>query len=85
MKKPLRIPLEKSIENFKVLGSEMKLVTSQFDKQDKSLQAVTARNEVPNNEIDPQKNKGSTLESAFKNAAESFGENDKPTKGRDSA
>jgi phage-related protein len=66
--------------DFKVLGSEMKLVTSQFDKQDKSLQAVTARNEVLNKEIDAQKNKVSTLESALKNAAESFGENDKRTK-----
>ena len=66
--------------DFKVLGSEMKLVTSQFDKQDKSLQAVTARNEVLNKEIDAQKNKISTLESALKNAADSFGENDKRTK-----
>jgi len=66
--------------DFKVLGSEMKLVTSQFDKQDKSIQAVTARNEVLNKEIEAQKNKVSTLESALKNAAESFGENDKRTK-----
>src|SRR6056297_2216067 len=66
--------------DFKVLGSEMKLVTSQFDKQDKSIQAITARNEVLNKEIDAQKNKVSTLESALKNAAESFGENDKRTK-----
>src|SRR6056297_3050452 len=67
-------------QSFKVLGSEMNLVTSQFDKQDKSLQAVTARNEVLNKEIDAQKNKINTLESALKNAAESFGENDKRTK-----
>lgn len=67
-------------QNFKVLGSEMNLVTSQFDKQDKSLQAVTARNEVLNKEIDAQKDKVKTLESALKNAAESFGENDKRTK-----
>ena len=67
-------------QSFKVLGSEMNLVTSQFDKQDKSLQAVTARNEVLNKEIDEQKNKISTLEAALNNAAESFGENDKRTK-----
>jgi phage-related minor tail protein len=30
----------------KVLGSEMKLVESSFDKQDKSVQALTSRNEV---------------------------------------
>ena len=67
-------------QSFKVLGSEMNLVTSQFDKQDKSVKAITARNEVLNKEIDAQKNKISTLESALKNAAESFGENDKRTK-----
>lgn len=67
-------------QDFKILGSEMNLVTSQFDKQDKSLQAVTARNEVLNKEIDAQKEKVTTLEAALKNAAESFGENDKRTK-----
>jgi TP901 family phage tail tape measure protein len=66
-------------QTFKVLGSEMNLVTSQFDKQDKSLQAITARNAVLNKEIDAQKEKISTLERALKNAAESFGENDKRT------
>lgn len=66
-------------QSFKVLGSEMNLVTSQFDKQDKSLQAITARNAVLNKEIDAQKEKISTLERALKNAAESFGENDKRT------
>jgi len=67
-------------QTFKVLGSEMNLVTSQFDKQDKSIQAITARNSVLNKEIDTQKNKVSALESALSNAAESFGENDKRTK-----
>jgi len=67
-------------QSFKVLGSEMNLVTSQFDKQDKSLQAITARNNVLNKEIDEQKNKISTLEVALKNAADSFGENDRRTK-----
>ena len=33
-------------QSFKVLGSEMNLVTSQFDKQDKSVEAITARNQV---------------------------------------
>lgn len=30
-------------QSFKVLGSEMKLVSSQFDKNDKSVQALSAR------------------------------------------
>jgi phage-related minor tail protein len=33
-------------QSFKVLGSEMNLVSSQFDKQDKSIQALTSRNNV---------------------------------------
>ena len=42
-------------QNFKVLGSEMKLVSSQFDKNDNSVSALTARNSVLNKEIDAQK------------------------------
>ena len=33
-------------QSFKVLGSEMQLVTSQFDKNDKSVQSLTSRNAV---------------------------------------
>jgi phage-related protein len=65
--------------NFKVLKSEMNLVTSEFDKNDKSVANFTARNAVLNKEIDNQKDKISTLEGALKNSAESFGENDKRT------
>jgi hypothetical protein len=63
----------------KVLGSEMKLVESEFYKQDNSVAALTARNEVLNKQIDEQKNKISILEQALANAAESFGENDRRT------
>lgn len=35
-------------QSFKVLGSKMKLVSSQFDKNDKSVQALSARNNVLN-------------------------------------
>ena len=64
---------------FKVLASEMNLVASQFDKNDKSVQALTSRKQVLNKEIDAQKDKISTLEAALKNSTESFGENDKRT------
>lgn len=67
-------------QDFKVLGSEMKLVTSQFDKQDNSVQAVTARNKVLNREIDEQKEKIDLLEKALKNSTDSFGETDSRTK-----
>ena len=51
--------------SFKVLGSEMKLVDSQFDKNDKSAEALTARNQVLGKEIDQQKQKIETLCSAL--------------------
>lgn len=66
-------------QSFKVLGSEMKLVTSQFDKNDTSVQALAARNQVLNKEIDTQKQKIETLRQALANASESFGENDRRT------
>lgn len=65
--------------SFKVLGSEMKLVESQFGKNDKSVDALAARNQVLNKEIEAQKQKIETLRSALENAASSFGENDKRT------
>jgi len=66
-------------QTFKLLGSEMKLVQSQFDKNDNSVEALAARNEALNKQIDAQKGKIATLKSALENAAESFGENDKRT------
>ena len=66
-------------QTFKVLGSEMKLVSSEFDKNDKSVQALTARNQVLNKEIEAQKSKIETLKAALENAAASFGENDRRT------
>lgn len=66
-------------QSFKVLGSEMKLVSSQFDKNDQSVQALSARNAVLNKEIEAQKGKIETLRAALQNAAESFGENDRRT------
>lgn len=66
-------------QSFKVLGSEMKVVQSQFDKNDSSVEALTARNQVLNKEIEAQKQKIETLRSALANASESFGENDRRT------
>jgi len=44
-------------QSFKVLGSEMKLVDSQFDKNDNSIDALTAKNQVLEKSIDSQKQK----------------------------
>lgn len=51
-------------QTFKVLGSEMKVVESQFNKNDSSVEALTVRNQVLNKEIDAQKNKIETLRSS---------------------
>ena len=64
---------------FKVLGSEMQLVTAQFDKNDRSAAALAARNTTLNKEIDAQKDKITTLKAALDNAATSFGESDRRT------
>lgn len=64
----------------RVLGSEMKLVASSFDKNDKSAEALTARNQVLGKEIEAQKAKIETLRAALENSATSFGENDSRTK-----
>lgn len=66
--------------SFRVLKSEMNLVSSQFDKNDKSEKALTAQNKVLNKSIDEQKEKISVLEKALENAKNSFGENDNRTK-----
>lgn len=66
-------------QSFKVLGSEMKVVQSQFDKNDDSVEALTARNQVLGKEIDAQKKKIATLRQALENASTSFGENDRRT------
>jgi septal ring factor EnvC (AmiA/AmiB activator) len=66
-------------QSFKVLGSEMKLATAEFDRNDKSVAALTARNTELNKQVEAQRDKISTLKTALDNAAESFGENDKRT------
>lgn len=55
--KEFRNALRDINQSFKVLGSEMKLVSSEFDKNDRSVQAVAARHEVLNKAIDAQKEK----------------------------
>lgn len=77
--KQFKQDLEEINKSFQVLRSEMKLVVSQFDKNDNSVEALTARNETLNKQIDAQKDKIATLKSALDNAAASFGENDKRT------
>jgi len=66
-------------QSFKVLGSEMKLVESEFGRNENSVQSLTAKNEVLTKQIDSQKDKIETLRKALGNASDSFGENDRRT------
>jgi len=77
--KQFKEALKEINQHFKILKSEMTLVTSEFDKNDLSVEALTARNRVLAREMDEQRNKISALEEALKNAASSFGETDKRT------
>ena len=52
--KEFKASLAQINQSFKVLGSEMKLVDSQFDKNDTSVQALTARNGVLEKSIESQ-------------------------------
>ena len=66
-------------QSFKVLGSEMKLVESQFSKNDDSADALAARHKVLTEQVEAQRKKVVMLKQALANAAESFGENDRRT------
>ena len=77
--KEFKVSLQEINQSFKVLASEMKLVASQFDKQDQGMAAVTARNATLTNQIDLQREKVSLLGTALSKATESFGENDRRT------
>jgi hypothetical protein len=65
----------------KTLGTEMDVVNSKYDKNDKSLEAVSARNEVYTKQIEAQKEKLELLKQGLQAATEKYGENDKVTQG----
>ena len=66
--------------NLKVLNSEMKAVTSQYDKNDKSVESLSSQNEVLNKKIDEQKSKVEILSQALEKSKAETGENSATTK-----
>ena len=66
-------------QSFKVLGSEMKLVQSQFASNDNSADALAARHRVLGEQVEAQRKKVDLLRQALANASETFGENDRRT------
>ena len=67
--------------SMRTLGTEMKAVASQFDKNDESTEALAAKNQVLNKQIDLQTDKLSELKKGLASAAEKYGENDRVTQG----
>ena len=67
-------------DNLKVLNSEMKVVTSQYDKNDTSSQKLKATSEVLNKKIEEQKSKINVLKSALAQAEQETGKNSDTTK-----
>lgn len=66
-------------QNIKTLGTEMKAVTSAYDKTDQSAEKLTAQNEVLNKQIEAQKEKLSKLNEGLNESTKAFGENDNRT------
>ena len=67
-------------DNLKVLNSEMKVVTSQYDKNDKSQEKLKATSEVLNKKVAEQENKISILKDALAKAEQETGKNSDTTK-----
>lgn len=75
-----RKALSEISSNLKVLNSEMKVVTSQYDKNDKSVENLSSQNEVLNKKIEEQEKKVGILKDALAKSAEETGENSETTK-----
>lgn len=72
--------LREITSNLTVLSSEMKVITSQYDKNDKSVNNLSQQNEVLNKKIDEQKSKVETLKKALEDSKRETGENSTTTK-----
>lgn len=66
-------------QTMKTLGSEMTLVASQFDKGERSVESLTARNDVLKKQIEAQSSALGSLREALAKASEEYGENDART------
>lgn len=63
--------------NLKNLNSDMRLVTEEFKGQANSLDALTAKDKILNEQVAQQKEKIQALEQAITEATDAYGENDK--------
>lgn len=64
-------------QSLKEVGSEMKVVTSQFGKNDTSVKALTAKQEVLNTKLKEQTSKLNLIQTEYKNLSSRYEENTK--------
>lgn len=72
--------LREITNNLKVMSSEMKVVTSAYDKNDKSTENLSAQNEILNKKIEEQSEKVKVLTTALNAAKKETGESSTTTK-----
>ena len=66
-------------DNLRVMGSSLKEVKSQFDKNNTSVEALTKKNEALDRSIQEQKKEVDLLARGVKSATDEWGANDKRT------
>lgn len=62
-------------QSLREVGSEMKIVSSSFDKNDKSTQAMAQKSDVLNKKLEEQKNKLSVLTQKYNEMNATYGKN----------
>ena len=78
--KEFKAALKETNDSLKVLGSELKLVSAEYDQNDKSLEALTKRQDVLSRTYQEQEDKVKLLQDRLTEAAQAFGEADSRTK-----
>lgn len=70
-----RKALAQITQSLKEVSSEMGIVTSQYDKNDKSTEAVAAQTEVLNKQLDLEKKKLDTLKAQYDDMSRKYQDN----------
>lgn len=66
-------------QQIKTFGSEMQVLSSEFDSNEDSIEGLTKKNEVLNKSIDAQQKKIELLQKGLQEASQKFGETDTNT------
>lgn len=70
-----RAALRNITQNLKEVSSELKLVSSQYDKNDTSIEALTAKQTALTHRLDEQKSKLSTLQAQYAKMSDEYATN----------